>query len=102
MILFRQNFKKWLKIYNEDFYYLKNLRMCTFYSYTLLVWVSVFFSSNKRQNSWTDRAQILCGTSHDPREGLWNIKTGKKILENIWNFFIGKNAPIRKEKSAEV
>ena len=32
------------------------------------------FVSNKRQNGWTDRAQIFCGTSRDPREGLWKIK----------------------------
>jgi len=25
------------------------------------------------QNGWTDRAQILCGTSRGPREGLWMI-----------------------------
>ena len=32
------------------------------------------FVSNKRQNGWTDRAQIFCGTSRDQREGLWMIK----------------------------
>ena len=32
------------------------------------------FVSNKRQNGWTDRAQIFCGTSRDSREGLWIIK----------------------------
>jgi len=32
------------------------------------------FVSNKRQNGWTDRAQIFCGTSRDPREGLWMIE----------------------------
>ena len=32
------------------------------------------FVSNKRQNGWTDRAQIFCGTSRVPREGLWIIK----------------------------
>jgi len=32
------------------------------------------FVSNKRQNGWTDRAQIFCGTSRDPRKGLWMIK----------------------------
>ena len=37
------------------------------------------FVSNKRQNGWTDRAQIFCGTSRDPREGLWIIK-----ISNIW------------------
>ena len=36
------------------------------------------FVSNKRQNGLTDRAQISCGTSHDPREGLLNIKTLKE------------------------
>ena len=28
------------------------------------------FVSNKRQNGGTNQAQILCGTSRDPREGL--------------------------------
>ena len=28
------------------------------------------FVSNKRQNGLTDRAQIFCGTSRKPREGL--------------------------------
>ena len=32
------------------------------------------FVSNKRQNGWTDRAQFFCGTSREPREGLWIIK----------------------------
>ena len=32
------------------------------------------FVSNKRQNGWTDRAQIFCRTSRDSREGLWKIK----------------------------
>ena len=36
--------------------------------------------SNKRQNGWTDRAQIFCGTSRDPREGLWMIKISNTCL----------------------
>ena len=32
------------------------------------------FASNKLQNAWTDQAQILCGTSRGPRDGLWMIK----------------------------
>ena len=36
--------------------------------------------SNKHQNSWTDRAQILCGTFRDPREGLWMIKISNICL----------------------
>ena len=64
---------------------------------------SIYFSvcpfvSNKRQNGWTDRAQIVCGTSHVPKEVLWYIKIErKKILENSWNLFL-ENAPIQKEK----
>ena len=69
-----------------------------FYIFCLSVLVFLaMFVSNKRQNGWTDRAQILCGTSHDPREGLWRIKISKlasnKIrfslnLKNPRNFFI--------------
>ena len=39
-----------------------------------------FFVSNKRQNGWTDRAQIFCGTSRSPREGLWMIKISNICL----------------------
>ena len=38
------------------------------------------FVSNKRKNGWTDRAQIFCGTSSDPREGLWKIKISNICL----------------------
>ena len=39
--------------------------------HTLLVCLDVCpFVSNKRQNGLTHRAQILCGTSPDPRESL--------------------------------
>jgi len=57
----------------------------------LIMWKITFgrqFVSNKRQNGLTDRAQILCGTSHDPGKGLWNIKVGGKILENSWNLIV--------------
>ena len=51
------------------------------YKFGLSVWVSVcLFVSNKRQNSWTDRAQIFCGTSRDHREGLWMIKISNICL----------------------
>ena len=55
----------------------------------------------KRQNGWTDRAQIFCETSRDPREGLWMIKISTICLqqnsifinfENLWNFFLMKSA----------
>ena len=38
------------------------------------------FVSNKRQNDWTDRAQIFCGSSRSPREGLWMIKISNICL----------------------
>ena len=40
----------------------------------------------------SDQAQILCGTSYDPRENLWNIKIEIKFLEYSWIFL--ENAPI--------
>ena len=49
--------------------------------YTLRVCPFFVVVSNKRQNGWTDRAQILCGTSHDHREGLWMIKISKICLQ---------------------
>ena len=52
------------------------------YKFGLSVFLSVFclFVSNKRQNGWTDRAQIFCGTSRDSREGLWIIKISNICL----------------------
>ena len=44
------------------------------------------FVSNKRQNGWTDRAQILCETSRDPREGLCMIKIFKKCVLKVFIF----------------
>ena len=40
---------------------------------------------NKRQNGWTDRAQIFCGTSRDSREGLWIIKISNICLHQNSN-----------------
>ena len=49
---------------------------------SVLSWVfACLFVSNKHQNDWTNPAQILCATSHDPREGLWMIKI-KKLVSN--------------------
>jgi len=41
------------------------------------------FVSEKRQNGWTDPAQILYGTSRDPREGFYDQnfkKFGLKVF----------------------
>ena len=51
------------------------------YMYTLLFCLSVcLFVSNKRQNDFTDSAQIFCGTSRDPWKGLWMIEFSKICL----------------------
>ena len=34
-------------------------------------------------NNWTDRAKILCGTLHDPREGLRMLRITKNCLRTI-------------------
>ena len=45
------------------------------YIYTLHVWVFVcLFLFNKRQNGWTDRAQILFRSSRNPKDGLSMLK----------------------------
>ena len=57
------------------------------YLYINLAWVSVcLFVSNKRQNGWTNRAHIFCGSSRDPREGLWMIKFKKKLCLKVFCF----------------
>ena len=51
---------------------------------TLLVCLSVGqFVSDKLQNGGIDRAQILCGTLHNPTEGLWMIQISKISLQQI-------------------
>ena len=48
------------------FIYTRLLGRPSLYKFSLSV---CLFVSNKRQNGWTDRAQILCGTSRDPGKG---------------------------------
>ena len=38
------------------------------------------------------RAQSLCGTSYDPREGFCTIRTKQKIPKKRWQFFFWKCA----------
>ena len=52
-------------------FYLVLFCVCQINKFILSVCTCV---SNKRQNGWTDQVQILCGTSTDPRVGLWMIK----------------------------
>ena len=55
--------------------------LTSIYKFGLSVCLFVcLFVSNKRQNGWTDRAQIFCGTSRDSREALWIIKISNICL----------------------
>ena len=64
---------KFISVY-ETTYLWKTSRL-SIYKFSLSVCLFVCpCVSNKRQNGWTDRAQILCGSSRDPMEGLWVIK----------------------------
>ena len=77
------SFWKWLCSsnveYKHDFY---NTYVHCPSLYVLYAWASgCLFVSNKGQTDWTDRAQILCGTSHVPKEGLKMIKISKICLQ---------------------
>ena len=50
---------------------------------SLSMYGCLLFESNKRQNGWTDRAQILCGAWYDPREGLRMLRITKKYFVKI-------------------
>ena len=81
MIIERQH-RSYLKIILENVAppknYAKSRLTFSLYIYTLLVWV---FVSLYLINIGTNQAQILCKTSHVPREGLWNIKIEEKNPE---------------------
>ena len=76
------------------------IRRFIIYIYFACLFFVCLFVSNKRQNGWIDRAQIFCGTSRDPREGLWMIKISKNLCLKVfyfckkkyfwWNFFLKK------------
>ena len=97
-----QRNKQRLLLYISKYMYIIGTQSeSSIYKFGLSVCLSVcLFVSNKRQNGWTDRAQIFCGTSCDPREGLWMIKFSKiwiyqnLIFENFENprIFFWKSA----------
>ena len=55
------------------------------------------FIQSKRQNGWTNRAQILCETLHGPREDLWIIEILKFWVLFKKNHFY-RNTKIQKLK----
>ena len=92
--------------------------ICNLSIYILCLSVCLFVS-NKHQHGWTDQAHILCGTLHDPREGLWMIKISKISLQQssifikfkkstkflllfFWNVYKEKIIPIEIEDGRAV
>ena len=67
----------------------KKWKFYMIYLYLNLACLSVclfvcLFVSNKRQNGWTDRAKIFCGTSRDPRKKPWMIKILKIYVKKFF------------------
>ena len=60
------NYQQLSTINNWLFFFITSI-----YKFSLSV---CLFVSNERPNGRTDRAQILRGTSRDPREGFWMVK----------------------------
>jgi len=61
-----------------------------FYLYRNSACLSVcLFVSNKRQNGWTDRAQILSGTLHNPAGKIYECSELQKVVSKsfwlLWN-----------------
>ena len=73
--IFSSQFNWFLYLYST-FQFLSYL----FYLYTMLFSLSVcLFASNKRQKSWTNRVQILLGTSLGPKELFMNDQIFKNL-----------------------
>ena len=76
--------KKMVKTYHQNWFYHFSQQIHkseSIYKFGSSVCLFVcLFVSNKRQNGWTDWAQIFCGTSRDHREGLWMIKISNICL----------------------
>ena len=69
--------------------------------YKKIAWVFVcLLVSNKGRNGWTDRAQILWGTSHDIRKYLWMTKISKKICF-CFTMFAKRKSSIKMEDGRE-
>ena len=57
--------------FTSDGQFNSSIHIKALYQYIYFACLSVcLFVTDKRQNGETDWAQILCGTSHDPREGI--------------------------------
>ena len=64
--------------------------------YTLFVCLSVCLCSLiKHENGQTNQAQIFCGNSHKPKEGLWMVKDEQILQEKNVGITYLKNAQIQ-------
>ena len=64
--------RSWIHLISE--YGRTEPKNISIYKFSLTICLSVCLYTINVKNGWTDRAQILCGTSRDPRKGLWMIK----------------------------
>ena len=71
--------KSLLPLTGHDYHAKFLIKITSIYKFSLSVCLFVF---NKRQNGWTDRAQILYRTSNHPRQGLWKTRISKISLQN--------------------
>ena len=94
LLMNQSNRQSVTKLIFNFFYNIVANRLCLYINLACLG--VCLFVSNKRQNGWTGEAQIFCGISRDPREGLWIVKFSKICLhqnsifenfENPRNFF---------------
>ena len=75
----------------EIFFHEILYKICEFFFTIYKFNFSCLFVSNKRLYGRTDQTQILCGTSHDPKEDLWRLKITKivskrfRFLQNFEN-----------------
>ena len=95
MLLFAQvswiqrekGFPRWITVYYNEVSFsvwviIYNLyRVISNKSIQKFGWLVWLFASNKRQNVWTDRAQICITTHTTPQEGLWIDTTPR---EGLW------------------
>ena len=84
-----------------NIFFLLNTKKCKHTSICILC-LSVCLSVciQWRKNGWTDLAKFFCGTSRDPKEGLWIIEISKICLHQnsfFENFETPRNFILHKE-----
>ena len=87
-------FDVWSDVELFPSYFLIKQSLCILHTNTLLsIYIYIYFLglsvclfvTNKHQNGWTNRAQILCGTSYNPKKGLCLLRI-QKVVSKFWKF----------------